>query len=107
MGITFFSTFVVVTVMLHNIWTYRPIWEFFIIVYLVSWLDCLDGDVARACGNGSPIGPTLDTFADFYAGVAGFATVVAVSQRPKWFFGPVVLYLLGVTYTGFSCAHHA
>lgn len=106
-NITIFNTVVLVPLMLHNIWTYRPIWEFAVIAYIISWLDCLDGDVARACGNGTELGPLWDSLADCFAGTTGFICIISVSQQPRWFFFPVLAYLLFVGYIGVSCQHHA
>ena len=43
---------------------HRPIFEFAVFIWLRCFLDALDGSIARACHNGTPFGPDLDTLLD-------------------------------------------
>ena len=44
---------------------HRSVKEFALLMAARSFLDGLDGSVARACHNGTPMGPDIDTALDF------------------------------------------
>lgn len=88
--ITFIHGLLLPILLAYNMHHHRTILEFVALIFLRTWLDALDGSVARACGTGTPNGQAVDDTFDMLGSIFLVGFVVLKVELDK------KTYLLGV-----------